>query len=197
MRALDLFCCEGGAGTGMARAGFDVTGVDIQKQPRYPFRFIQGDALLPPVDLDSFDLIWASPPCQAYSTATTDKSKHPDLVGPVREMLRRSGRPYIIENVPGAPLENPIELHGAMFGLGLYRRRLFEMSFFVLTPQLKDPPGLGFPCLAGNGSGKNGGRAAGRAALGCDWMTWHGVTQAIPPAYSEFLGREFIRGLKP
>lgn len=192
-KALDLFCCEGGAGTGLHRAGFEVTGIDIRFQRRYPFRFIQGDALRPPIDLADFDLIWASPPCQAYSIATPDKSRHPDLVAQVRDLLKRSGRPYIIENVPGAPLQNPIELHGAMFGLSLYRRRLFEANFFVLTPQLRDPPGMGHPCLAGHGGVKHGGRAAGRAALGCDWMTWHGVTQAIPPAYSEFLGREFLR----
>ena len=194
-RALDLFCCEGGASTGLVQAGFDVVGVDIRPQRRYPYEFVLADALGPECpSLDDFDLIWASPPCQAYSIATPDKSRHPDLLPAVRDMLKASGKPYIIENVPGAPMPDAIRLRGAMFGLPLYRERLFEASFFVLTPNLRDPPGMGYPCLAGNGGVRSGGRAAGRAAMGCDWMSWHGVTQAIPPAYSRFLASEFLRG---
>lgn len=179
---------------GLHQAGFDVVGVDVKPQPRYPFEFIRADVMRDPLpDFAQFDLIWASPPCQAYSIATPDKSIHPDLVGPVRDLLLSSGRPYIIENVPGAPLDATVKLTGAMFGLPLYRERLFETSFFCLAPQLRDPPGMRHPCLAGNGGRKSGGRAAGRAAMGCDWMTWHGITQAIPPAYSRFLGREFLK----
>lgn len=193
-RALDLFCCEGGASTGLVQAGFDVVGVDIRPIKRYPYEFVQADALGPECPpLDDFDLIWASPPCQAYSIATPDKSIHADLVAPVRAKLLASGRPFVIENVPGAPLRNPFKLTGAMFGLPLYRERLFEASFYLLTPQLRDPPGLGHPCLAGNGGRRQGGRAAGRAAMGCSWMSWHGVTQAVPPAYSRFIGCEFLR----
>lgn len=192
-RALDLFCCEGGVSTGLVQAGFDVVGVDIRPQRRYPYDFVQADALGPDCPpLDEFDLVWASPPCQAFSRVTPDRSVHPDLIEPIRAKLRASGKPYIIENVPGAPLLNPVKLNGAMFGIGLYRERLFECSFFVLTPQLKHERGLGLPCLAGQGA-YAGERAAGRKAIGCDWMSWHGVTQAIPPAYAEFLGREFLR----
>jgi site-specific DNA-cytosine methylase len=123
---LDLFCCEGGAGTGYNRAGFEVVGVDLDPQPLYPFTFHQGDALTilrdlllsdivgDPVKLtgreyvlQDFDAIHASPPCQAYSTITPDKSKHPDLIGPVRELLVESGLPYVIENVAGARTDRP------------------------------------------------------------------------------------------
>jgi DNA (cytosine-5)-methyltransferase 1 len=113
-RLLDLFCCAGGSGLGYSRAGFEVVGVDINPQPHYPFSFIQADALtLDPKFIASFDAIHASPPCQAYSDlAKRNGNAHewPRLIEPVREMLMRTGRPYIIENVDGAPLVNPIVL---------------------------------------------------------------------------------------
>ena len=113
VRCLDLFCCEGGAGMGLHRVGFDVTGVDINPQPRYPFRFVQGDALAQ--DLTGFDFVWASPPCQRYTmaqNAAKNAHNHPDLVGPVRDMLTAWGGPWIIENVVGAPLRNPVQVCG-------------------------------------------------------------------------------------
>ncbi len=140
IRALDLFCKAGGASGGLVDAGFDVTGVDIEPQPNYPYRFMRADAVsLVPEFLRLFDFIWASPPCQRYSAMTKRwghrNKKHPDLVGPVREMLKSSGVPYVIENVMGSPLENAVMLCGSMFGLQtkqgsqLRRHRLFEASF--------------------------------------------------------------------
>jgi DNA (cytosine-5)-methyltransferase 1 len=147
MKALDLFCCAGGASMGLHRAGFDVTGVDIRRQPKYPFRFIQGDALRPPVDLRSFDFIWASPPCQfATVLRNLQRTQHgpkeyPNLIPQTRAMLQASGVPFAIENVESAPLgENGflIMLCGSMFGLQtpdgaaeLRRHRLFETSFSI------------------------------------------------------------------
>jgi DNA (cytosine-5)-methyltransferase 1 len=135
-RLLDLFCGAGGAGMGYAQAGFEVVGVDLKHRPRYPFEFIQADALaLDPAFLVSFDAIHASPPCQAHTSMKTmhNAREHSDLVAPVRAMLKASNRPWVIENVIGAPLDAPIMLCGTMFGLGvadadLQRHRLFEMS---------------------------------------------------------------------
>lgn len=184
---------------GLHRAGFDVTGIDHVPQPRYPFRFIQADALLPPVDLSSFDFIWASPPCQAFTLAQRIQGNdHPDLIEPIRALLAASGRPYAIENVTGAPLRRPIELCGAMFGLKTYRHRLFETSFpceqpwhhahELIAPNTKmgRPPRDGeFMQVVGNFSGVE----AAREAMGIDWMARDELSEAIPPAYGEFIGR--------
>ena len=120
---------------GYYRAGFEVIGVDLQPQPRYPFEFHQADAMTYP--LDGFDAIHASPPCQAYTVAqnaTHNRGAHPDLVAPVRGMLLATGRPFVIENVVGAPLVEPITLCGSMFGLHVKRHRLFECNLFFLAP---------------------------------------------------------------
>ena len=135
-RLLDLYCGAGGAAAGYAHHGFEVVGVDIAPQRRYPYTFFQGDAL----DYlrhfgKAFDAVHASCPCQAFTKAwRIQANDHPDLITPTRELLRELGLPYVIENVPGAPLENPIELCGAMFGLQVYRHRLFEGSFPVEAP---------------------------------------------------------------
>src|SRR5690606_12243373 len=127
--ALDLFCGAGGAAMGLYRAGYDVVGIDIEPQSRYPFLFIQADALNPPVDFSRFDLIWASPPCQDYSALSAlSTKKRGRLIPKVRGMLVWSGVPWVIENVVGSELKNPISLCGTMFGLGVWRHRLFEMS---------------------------------------------------------------------
>lgn len=207
MRALDLFCGAGGAGMGLHRAGFEVTGVDIKPQPRYPFPFIRGDALNPPVRLEDFDLIWASPVCKRWTDGAAGRMKkgaeYPDQIDGTRRLL--AGHPItVIENVMRAPIRGDLVLHGHMFPeLRVIRRRKFELSFAInfLTPPL--PKGLlreGYLCLVGNGT-PSGVRDMGlphytadacRAAIGIDWMTRAELSQAIPPAYSEFIARAAI-----
>jgi DNA (cytosine-5)-methyltransferase 1 len=132
-RLLDLFCGAGGCSAGYERAGFEVVGVDIEPQPNYPFEFHQADALTFP--RDGFDVIHASPPCQAFSALKhLTTREHPRLVEPARAMLRESGLPYVIENVVGAPLLSPVMLCGSGFGLDVQRHRLFETNFPVMSP---------------------------------------------------------------
>ena len=134
MKALDLFCGAGGATKGLQRAGFYVVGVDINPQPRYcGNEFIQADALTFP--LDGYDLIWSSPPCQGYIQRNKNlETKHPKLIEPIRQRLSASGTPYVIENVPGAPLLSPITLCGTSFDLKVLRHRIFESVFFISQP---------------------------------------------------------------
>lgn len=203
-RLLDLFCKAGGAAMGYHRAGFEVVGVDIEPQPHYPFEFVQADALLWAPRVEGFDAIHASPPCQRYTTGgrVRDREARPDLVGAVRAMLERIGKPYVIENVPGAPLRPDAMLCGSHFGLDVRRHRIFESS--VAMP----------PAMICNHSGKIVGvygHPHGRAgawpgmlpstvetwqrAMGIDWMTAAEMSQAIPPAYTEFIGKALARGL--
>jgi len=205
--AIDLFCGAGGATKGLQRAGFHVTGVDIKPQPRYcGDAFHQADALTFP--LDGFDFIWASPPCQAWTIAAQYRRngghQYPELIVPIRERLRATGKPYVIENVLEAPLEAAIMLCGSMFGLRTWRHRLFEVPWWDL--RLLHPcnhTGVGV-CVVGHGTpswvrAKNGGKCFGiaevRAAMGIDWMNRGELSQAIPPAYSEFIGRQFLATL--
>lgn len=186
---------------GYSRAGFEVVGVDIEPQPRYPFEFHQADAL---AVLDrfagEFDAIHASPPCQAHSNAQRIQGRtHVDLIEPVRELLKASGKLYVIENVPGAPLVNPVKLVGSSFDLGTMRPRLFECNFdvpFALAP----PPAAGHAKMGRNPKpgelmhvvGNFTNVAAARRAMGIDWMTRDGLREAIPPAYTEYLGKLMI-----
>jgi DNA (cytosine-5)-methyltransferase 1 len=210
-RLLDLFCCAGGAGVGYARAGFDVVGVDINPQPRYPLPFIRTDALdLDPKFIATFDAIHASPPCQSYSDlAKRNGNAHewPRLIEPVREMLSRSGLPTVIENVEGAPLLDPVVLCGTMFkGLRVLRHRLFEANFPIIPPQHgKHPVCHTFDKRKGqfgktnemrdfvsvNGGG-NCSVVAARDAMGIDWMTKNEMNEAIPPAYTQFIGKQML-----
>lgn len=205
-RLLDLFCGAGGAAMGYHRAGFEVVGVDIKSQPHYPFEFIQADALTYP--LDGFDAYHASPPCQRYSTMTKKwgrSNNHPDLIGPVREKLQAIKVPYVIENVEGAPLINPVMLCGSMFRLGsgkynLRRHRLFECSWGILFPPAScNHKGLALPVYghAGGKSNRDGlqfpGTDAWREGMGIDWMTGKELAEAIPPAYTEYIGKYLMQ----
>lgn len=208
LRALDLFCCAGGAGMGLHRAGFEVVGVDIRPQPRYPFEFHQADALTFP--LGGFDFIWASPPCQRFSDlAKRNGNAHewPDLVEPIRQRLIASGVDFVIENVEGAPLRKDLVLCGTMFaGLRVLRHRIFETSFPIMQPPHGGHPlvftmdkrkahygkldqGSAFVQVTGGG---NCSVANASAAMGIDWMTKNELNEAIPPAYSEFIGKAAI-----
>jgi len=220
---LDLFCGAGGAAMGYHRAGFDVVGVDIKPQPHYPFQFFAGDALEflasfgPPSRIYGFGAIHASPPCQRYSKSVSKKNRanHPDLVAPARELLRVTGLPYIIENVPRAPLENPIQLCGSAFGLPIQRHRLFETNFPLMSPgcahgayERKYPPAwnrttpLRVLSISGGWTSDTGnstltvGLEEHKAAMGVDWeVTPHELSEAIPPAYTQFIGEQLLEHL--
>jgi DNA (cytosine-5)-methyltransferase 1 len=203
---LDLFCKAGGASMGLHRAGFDVVGVDIEPQPNYPFPFVQADALNPPFDLSLFDLIWASPVCKKFtSLAARHKDReYPDQIAAIRDLLWKSGVfATVIENVPSAPLIAPVILCGSMFGLKVRRHRAFETRIPVLAYQC-DHLAQGQPIdVTGTGGSRIGRRLDGKggnprkpknlteaqAAMGIDWMSRAELSQAIPPAYSEFIGR--------
>ena len=190
---------------GYHRAGFDVVGVDVNPQPDYPFRFVQADALAPPFDLSDFDLIHASPPCQAYSRAghlARAQKKPPkalDLVDATRAVLKASGVPYVIENVEGAPLAGAIRLCGSSFGLGVRRHRLFECSFWMMSPPCQHPR-QGRPVGVYHRLGDDvphGGKTAdtlseAQEAMGIDWLPWKALKEAIPPAYTEWIGRNIL-----
>jgi DNA (cytosine-5)-methyltransferase 1 len=217
-RLLDLFCCAGGAAMGYRRAGFEVVGVDINPQPRYPFEFHQADALEFLLKHGGeFDAIHASPPCQRYSVASKahngNADAHPDLVPVVRDILQKIGRPWIIENVIGAPLRNPVVLCGTMFdGLRVIRHRQFESSEKIAAPGACRPHPLcyttdkrkphygrldemtAFVTVSGGG---NCSKAAAADAMGIDWMTKDELNEAIPPAYTEYLGWQLRDAMMP
>ena len=197
---------------GYWRAGFEVVGVDIESQPNYPFQMVQADALDLDIDyLRTFDAIHASPPCQAYSvTSYRTKNGHawPKLIEPVRSKLDESQRPYVIENVVGAPLQNYIVLCGTMFlGLRVLRHRLFETNFPIFAPGHRKHPlvhtldkrkrhygktdeNKDFVTVTGGG---NCSIDAAKDAMGIDWMTKKEMNEAIPPAYAEFVGESLRR----
>jgi len=237
-KLLDLFCCEGGAAMGYHRAGFDVYGVDIVPQRRYPFPIHVGDALdvfrrlldgesidfthqtgeIEWLTLDEFQAKHASPPCQAYSVTRHSHSKeHPALIVPTRDLLVETGMPYVMENVEGArdELRDPMLLCGTMFGLqaidldgqplALRRHRLFESNVFLMSAGGCSHDGTQVAGVYGGGpmqrdkSDRRGGytpKSSVRAELmGMDWATQHGLSQAIPPAYTEFIGAQLIEHL--
>jgi DNA (cytosine-5)-methyltransferase 1 len=223
-RALDLFCGAGGAAVGLHRAGYsEIVGVDIRPQKRYPFQFVQADALAYP--LEGFDLIWASPPCQAHSQLRHlmhaqkprhDPTRHVDLIPQTRARLVASRIPYIIENVMGAPLWPAVKLCGSYFGLRVRRHRVFESDQILMgTPCRHKDQGQPL-AVYGHSRGKKSPQrnrqrrdghsimfyacpasvAEAREAMGIDWMTWAELTQAIPPAFSEYLGRQTIAAIE-
>ena len=218
MRLLDLYCKAGGASKGYADAGFEVTGIDIKKQKRYPFEFIQADCLEIVQDLDylrTFDVIAASPPCQTHSRTkhlrdaqggTTTKI---DLIPQTREALIASGKPYVIENVPGAPLMKPVQFCGSSFGLKVRRHRLFESNLELTGSVCKHkeqgkPIGV-YGAMNDTAQGLDkttgkyviGGSTAktveeAREAMGIDWMIWGELVEAIPPVYTRAIGKQLI-----
>lgn len=200
LKVADLYCGAGGASMGLHRAGFEVEGWDVNHQKNYPFKFNLGNAL--EADLSGFDLIWASPPCQAYAQAALsqrNKGKvYPDLMASTREKLMSSRIPFIIENVVGAPMRNDVMLCGSMFGLRLVRHRIFELGIKVQyqIPVCNHPEVS--VCVVGHGTPtwsrkNNGGKCFTiqdcRDAMGIHWMNRGELSQAIPPAYSEFLSK--------
>jgi DNA (cytosine-5)-methyltransferase 1 len=205
-RLLDLFCGAGGAAMGYYRAGFDVVGVDIEPQPKYPFEFHREDALMVGPNFGRFDAIHASPPCQHASTVTPidARQRHARLIEPTRQLLEATGLPYVIENVVGSALRSPVRLCGSSFGMDLRRHRLFESNVPLAVPpcdhgwqrprfrsldgrmvargQLASVVGV-------HGNINYSGEFELRCkAMGIDWMTNAELTQAIPPAFTEHIG---------
>lgn len=239
---LDLCCCQGGASRGYVDAGFRVVGVDVARQRRYPFPFLQADVLdvldrllagerlrfdhplSPPVDLalEDFAAIHASPPCQAYSITRHGHSKpYPRLIEPIRDRLQRSGKPWVMENVKGAPLLEPATLCWTMFHepgsvlddddtpLQMFRHRLFEVGGFDLQPP-RDCRHVSGMQVAGSYGGarrdkveartiRHGGYVPSAAVqqqlLGIDWTTQRGMHESIPPVYAEHVGRQLLASL--
>lgn len=204
LKILDLFCCAGGAGMGYSQAGFDVVGIDIEPQPKYPFTFVQSDAIAYlKANWQKFDAIHASPPCQGYShlTPKDHKHKHEKLIDVLRTELIKIGLPYIIENVAGArhELVNPTMLCGSMFGLRTQRHRFFETSFELKAPSKCDHSEIPLLVTTASKASREKRFALGMVpktvknaplAYGIDWMDFKGLKEAIPPAYTKFIGEQ-------
>lgn len=213
-KCLDLFCCAGGAGMGYYLAGFDVVGVDIEMQPEYPFEFIQADAIKYVKEHGhEYDFIHASPPCQHFTKYNNCrknlKEKYEDLIEPTRQALIESSKPYVIENVVGAPLLNPITLCGSMFGLDVRRHRLFESNMDLEQPKCKHE--IWQPNRYPGGRSRERGNAkvlcrgtieVGRwnipietqkTGMGIDWISnLRKLSESIPPAYTKFIGEQVV-----
>jgi DNA (cytosine-5)-methyltransferase 1 len=222
---LDLFCCQGGAATGYHRAGFDILGVDVLPQPRYPFPMVQADALefLAFADLSPFAAIHASPPCQFATTMSarwrarggTVADAHVNLLTPTLAILRRLGKPYIAENVVGAKryMRPTLLLHGGQFGLGVHRPRLFESSELILAPRARpavDPVGVYGDHPQHHYSTRQNGDMKGkrsvfrrartideaRELMGMPWADWTGCKEAVPPPYTEMIGAALLAAIE-
>ena len=217
MIALDLFCGAGGASKGLLDAGFDVIiGVDIEKQPEYFGNdFNKTDALKLKIGyLTLFDFIWASPPCQAYSYGSKkDRNKgkkYPDLIAATKQMLLKTGKPFVIENVVGSPLRKDLLLCGEMFGLRIVRHRIFEIHGFKCkqSEHPKHKPPITFKGLKKKKSwymqvAGHGGQSYSfklkdwQKAMGIDWIKdRHTLAQCVPPAYAKYIGKQFLEASK-
>lgn len=216
LRLLDLFCKQGGASKGYHLAGFNVTGVDRQPQPRYPYPFIRADvrSLDPEWIRRNFDVVTGSPPCWAHSDlAFRSGIEYEDFIPETRSLMQASGLPYVIENVEGAPLLNPLMLCGTMFtGLRVIRHRLFESNVSLVTPSPhnwkhplvytldKRKPHYGqldeWSAFVSVNGGGNCSKAAAADAMGINehWMTKDGLNQAIPPRYTQWVGEQLMKG---
>lgn len=208
MRLLDLYCCGGGAGFGYEQAGFEVTGVDLYPQPKHRGEFVQSDAIEYALKHGhEYDVIHASPPCQAYSMSSMQFRKsgkeYPDLIAPTRAALMLIGKPYVIENVPGSPLINPIELCGSMFGMRTYRHRLFECSIAIEPPphpehkarsaKMGRPPADDeFIQYVGHFPGVG----LVQEMTGLHWLGQKELAQSIPPQYTKFIGEKLMANLE-
>jgi DNA (cytosine-5)-methyltransferase 1 len=209
----DLYCGAGGASMGYSLAGFDVIGVDIAPQPNYPFPFIQAHVLSLNASLTvGAAFIHASPPCQAFTKAQTIQGRdHADLLTPTRDWLSHTGTPFIIENVPGAPMRAHVELCGSMFGLQVRRHRWFEFEpqRMMLAPPCRHVWEAGSPVgvygHTGGVSTREGHRKSGNhgwlkadweRAMGIDWMSRDELAQAVPPAYTRWIGSHILRAIE-
>lgn len=189
---------------GYYRAGFDVVGVDINPQPHYPFEFYRADALTFP--LDGFDAIHASPPCQRYSAgakATGNQNQHPDFYDPIRQRLLRTNVPFVIENVLGAPYSHGFVLCGSMFGMGIQRHRNFETRDMMLLPFRCDHTGARPVTITGDGErivegirdyvhSRHADKSLWPELMGMPWAEGREISEAIPPAYTEWIGGQII-----
>ena len=215
---LDLFCGAGGAAMGYHRAGFDIVGVDHKLQPNYPFEFILADAMEYSLEyswghmVGGFDVVHASPPCQAYVQRNKHlQTGHPKLIAPMRAKLRKWGGVYVIENVLPEVLVTPMRICGTALGLGVIRHRFFEipsLAAFDISCVHQGTVSEGDYAAVYARGGKGPRRGKGNRdpgplgegpnwgeAMGIDWMTDKELTQAIPPAYTEYIGRELIKWL--
>ena len=187
-RLVDLFCKAGGAARGYQQAGFYVVGVDIEPQPNYcGDEFHQADALTFPVD--GFDVVHASPPCQHYANVTAwrgDPRDHPALIAPMRDRLNATGLPWVMEHVRTRELRGDLMLCGSQFGLRVRRHRYFETNWAGLH--------LVPPCQhrATDLAYMHKGERAYADAMGCTWMSAAEARQAIPPAYTQWVGEELL-----
>jgi hypothetical protein len=210
-KLLDLYCCAGGAAVGYHRAGWDVTGVDINNQPNYPFTFHQADALEFLLEHGhEYDAVHASPPCQGYTAlAAVHKNLHPMLIPATRKLLNDIALPYVIENVLGSPLRRDVLLCGEMFGLAVIRHRIFELGNWSMQ-QPNHPAHRGRVAGMRHGEwfqgpyfavyGKGGGKgtvAQWQVAMGIDWTNVRKeIAEAIPPAYTELIGKNLIKHIE-
>jgi len=218
-RLLDLFCGAGGAAVGYDRAGFEVVGVDFKPQPHYPFEFHLADALeFCAQHGHEFDMVHASPPCQAYTGMRnvtlarfgTVRTDHPDLIAITRSVLQATGTPYIIENVTRSPIQTQFVICGAAIGmLHMARHRHFECSLLLPAP----PPCKHYKeayTIGVYGAKPDGRRVSYRRnrlcrvakglkeaqeLMGIDWMDWDEIKEAVPPAYTEYIGRHLLTAL--